>query len=350
MVDTDALRTWARVSLFVSAAAGCGGEGGSENGGTRGTSSTGGSADASTSGLDTSGGVETTASGSTAEPDGSTGGSTDTGGSSSGDDGAGLVEARPYELIVPDDYDPGTPLPLVLTLHGYGATGPLQSVYFRFTQDAQTRGYLVATPNGLLDSGGSRFWNATDACCDFDGQGVDDVAYLDAVLDDVIANYSVALDQIYVVGHSNGGFMAHRLACEIGDRIAAIVSLAGATWSEPDACAADSPVHVLQIHGTDDDTIAYDGGSTGAASYPSAPQTVESWATKNGCRGGLENAGVLDLEASIDGEETTVAVYAGCPVGGDVQLWTIEGGAHIPTLADDWVDPLWAYLDAHPKP
>jgi polyhydroxybutyrate depolymerase len=258
-----------------------------------------------------------------------------------------LVEARPYGLHVPDSYDAATPTPLVILLHGYSASGAIQAAYFGLTPDSDEHGYLLAYPDGLVDSDGKPFWNATDGCCNFDNNPVDDVAYLSAVIDDIEVRYNIDPKRVYVIGHSNGGFMAHRLACEIGDRIAAIVSLAGMVWKDPSKCPAAAKVNVLQVHGTADDTIYYDGNQY----YPSAAQTVATWAAKNGCTGELgEGDAPLDLDTSVAGAETTRQHWNGCPEGGAVDFWTMEGGSHIPSFNDTWGDQVWAYFDSHRKP
>jgi polyhydroxybutyrate depolymerase len=258
-----------------------------------------------------------------------------------------LIEARPYGLLAPASYRPSTPTPLVLLLHGYGASGRVQAEYFGLLADAEEHGYLLAYPDGLTDPRGSRFWNATDACCNFYGRTVDDVAYLGAVIDDVAARYTVDPRRVFVIGHSNGGFMAHRLACDIGNRVAAVISLAGATWRNAASCPAATAVNVLQVHGDADQTISY-GGS---AAYPSAAQTVATWAQKNRCGGALEILGVdKDLDIGIMGAETRTEGYAGCPPGGAVALWTIEAGGHIPSLGPSWADAAWEYFTAHRKP
>ena len=144
--------------------------------------------------------------------------------------------------------------------------------------------------------------------------------------------------------------MSHRLACDIPDRIAAIVSLAGATWNDAAMCPGGAVVNVLQVHGTEDETILYDGGDNVGLVYPSAPDTVAQWAASNGCTGELVQDGTADLETSITGEETVQASYADCPPGGQVALWTMDAAGHVPSLDDGWADAVWAYLDAHPKP
>jgi len=258
-----------------------------------------------------------------------------------------LVEARPYGLLAPASYRPSTPTALVVVLHGYGSNGRAQADYFGLPADAEEHGYLLAYPDGLVDPGGSRFWNATDACCNFYGNPVDDVAYLGAVIDDVAAHYTVDPKRVFVIGHSNGGFMAHRLACEIGGRLAAVVSLAGATWQNPATCTAAAAVNVLQVHGDADRTILY-GGSV---SYPSAAQTVAIWAQKNRCAGALQPVGAdQDLDLQVPGPETRIESYDGCLAGGAVDLWTITGGGHIPGLGASWGDEVWSYFSSHPKP
>ena len=80
------------------------------------------------------------------------------------------------------------------------------------------------------------------------------------MVEEVAAEHAVDRRRVYVVGFSNGGFMSYRLACDHADRIAAIVSISGATYADPDRCAPSEPVAVLEVHGTDDRTIPYDGG------------------------------------------------------------------------------------------
>jgi len=258
-----------------------------------------------------------------------------------------LVAARPFGLKVPTGYTAGVPTPLVLVLHGYGATGQGQATYFGLLADADEHGYLVAYPDGTLDSRGSRFWNATDACCNFESRSVDDVAYLGAVIDDVQARYNVDARRVYVVGHSNGGFMAHRLACDLPGRFAAAASLAGAVWKQPERCQPTARISVLQVHGDADETIFY----TGSAGYPSALETVALWAQRNGCVGALAPAGPdQDLDTRLPGAETVTEGHDGCAPGGAADLWTIRGGKHVPALGPAWAGALWEYFRAHAKP
>ncbi len=263
----------------------------------------------------------------------------------------GLIGMRPYNFKVPVGYNKTRPTPLVILFHGYGATGATQDLYFQLGALADVKTFLYAYPDGTLDPTGQHFWNATDACCDFYNNPVNDVAYANAIIDDVEKKYNVDAQRIYIVGHSNGGFMSHRLACE-APRVAAIVSLAGAEWLDATKCKPHGPVSVLEVHGDVDTVVLYPGGTfvTGGT-YPSARTTVADWAKLNGCKGALIDDGTrLNIDHLIPGSETIVEHYAGCKTGGDVQLWTIQGGSHLPVLGSNWAPTIYGFLEEHPKP
>jgi polyhydroxybutyrate depolymerase len=214
---------------------------------------------------------------------------------------------------------------------------------------------LTVYPNGTTDADGAAFWNATDACCDFFRSGVDDAGYLASLIVDIRAQASVDPRRIFVVGHSNGGFMSYRMACDHADLIAAIASLAGATFAMPEDCRPSAPVAMLQIHGTADDTIRYEGGSLPAGPYPGAEAGSRFWAGYDGCDLDLaDQPGMLDLETSLEGPdgpaETTVRSATDCAPGGHVELWTIAEGGHVPDLTDKVPGAMIGFLLAHPKP
>lgn len=265
-----------------------------------------------------------------------------------------LPADRPIEVLVPDDLDPDEPAPLVVLLHGYGADGAVQTAYFGMAEAAAERGMLLVAPSGTENAEGRRFWNATDACCaragGDDGTDVDDVGYLLDVIATVQADHEVDPNRVYLVGHSNGGFMSFRMACDHADVVAAIVSLAGATFADPDDCSPSEPVATLQIHGTADDTIAYEGGDIGGTRYPSAQETLEAWVASNGCDPEPEEPSPEPRQVFSGTDPATVTVHGGCDPGGHAELWTVPGGEHIPGLAPDFSDQVLDFLLAHPKP
>ena len=274
-----------------------------------------------------------------------------------GQDAAALVAARPYTMFVPNSYDKTRPTPLVIMMHGYGASGALEEAFMDLTDAAQTHGFLYAYGDGTVDpTSGSRFWNATDACCNFSNVPVDDVAYINAIREDVSQKYNVDPKRFFLVGHSNGGFMAHRYACDHAEQVAAIVSLAGAVWEDASRCEPSVPVAVAEVHGDMDSEIGYDGGVNrdrdGAPhEYPSAPQTVATWVTKDACTQPVADGGTLSLDSTLPQGNTLIARYGGCgQATTDVELWTIHGGSHIPGLTLTWGEAVWSFLSAHPKP
>ena len=256
-------------------------------------------------------------------------------------------EGRSSNLVVPSSYDSASPAPLVLLLHGYGASGAIQDAYMGFSAIADEFGFLMLNPDGLVDPTGERFWNATDVCCNFFGSTVNDSDYLRGLIAETQEIYNINPDRIYITGHSNGGFMSYRMACDHADVVAAIASLAGATYNNLLACDPSEPVHVLQIHGTADDTILYDGTIV----YPSAVGSVERWNAYNGCSGISDaSAPPLDLDFSLVGSETSVVKYVdGCEANGSGELWTLQDGDHVPSLSAQYARSVIEYLLAHPK-
>lgn len=258
--------------------------------------------------------------------------------------------ARAYSKFIPSSYSKGTSLPLVVLLHGYGATGAMQESYMKFESVAETNKFILVYPDGTVDSSGRRFWNATDACCDFSSDVADDV-YLLSILKEMESNYSIDAKRIYFVGHSNGGFMSYRMACRHPDRIAAIASLAGASFFKAADCGAKNSVSVLQVHGTKDETILYEGGQILGTSYPGAVASASQWATFNQCtQNAVTRSTKLDLEPNITGDETSVTAWTNCQNSSEVELWTMEGAAHIPTLKSTFATKIWEFFAAHPKP
>ncbi len=259
---------------------------------------------------------------------------------------------RPVTPYVPSSYDPSKPAPLVIVLHGYGVSGALQELLFQFKARAEKYGFIYLYPNGTVDSSGKRFWNATDACCDFGNTGVDDSAYIEGLIDEAKSVYNIDPKRVYLVGHSNGAFMAYRMACDHADTIAAAVSLAGAMYSDVSKCKPSGPVSILQVHGTDDKEVLYDGGGIGGAdagvSYPGAKTSVADWAKFDGCSSTPTTGTPLDV-TSAPGAETSVETYEGCNKGSVAELWTMQGEGHIPNITDAWRDDVIQFLLAHPK-
>ena len=250
---------------------------------------------------------------------------------------------RTADLVVPSTYDSLNPASLIVLLHGYGQTSTSVDNYLKFSQLADEYGYLLLLPDGLVDDNGAggthQGWNATDFCCDFFPPAYDDSTFLRGLIDTVRGQYSIDDGRIFVTGHSNGGFMSYRLACDHADIISAVVSLAGATFNTLTDCAPSRPVHILQVHGTNDTAILFNGGSNGGGvSYPSAAQTINLWRHYNGCTLTQDlSRPPQDLDNAVPGAETTSIRFGdGCMEGGSSELWSVIGGSHGPAFDLDY--------------
>jgi len=145
------------------------------------------------------------------------------------------------------------------------------------------------------------------------------------------------------------------MACESADLIAGLASLAGMTFLDPNRCAPSEPVNILHIHGTADTLVSYYGGAL-VTPFPGALKTVQTWATYNGASSPItETAPSMDLDLNVPGLDTVITRYTNYPPGGAVELWTINGGDHMPALysgtnSSEFSPRVIDWLLAHPKP
>jgi polyhydroxybutyrate depolymerase len=244
---------------------------------------------------------------------------------------------RPALVVPPPDHDRTVPTPLLVMLHGYQSSADQVERLFPLATAAEVLGVAVVRPEGAIDSLSRRFWNAAAACCNLYGFPVDDVGYLTRLIDEIAS--VMAVSEVILFGHSNGGFMAYRLACEFPGRFSAVVTVAGALDATPvPTCGVGGPARVLHIHGTEDRVIKYGGGSVSDLPIPLMPNdippytgaeaTVGAFASGAGC--GLLVAGTpFDLDLRVDGAET-LPLEATCPEGRRVALWRMVDSGHEP--------------------
>lgn len=183
------------------------------------------------------------------------------------------------------DLAEGEPAPLLFVLHGFGGTaeGLRQYVDLESRLSALVdEGVIVVYPNGSgSDEGLPQSWNA-GGCCPFAIYDmVDDVAFFDELLDVIEARYEIDERRVWVVGHSNGGMMAYRLACQLSSRVTAIGVAAGALMI--DQCSPTRPVSALHLHGDLDAVVPVAGGETAGIAFPSARDSFTRFATANAC-------------------------------------------------------------------
>lgn len=216
-----------------------------------------------------------------------------------------------------------TPMQLMLVFHGGGGHGQGMVRLTGFNDLADRYGFVVVYPDGLR-----RQWN--DGRLPFNNHA-DDVAFVSALIDKIARQYPIDRKRIYATGMSNGAMFSQRLGCELAGRIAAIAPVSG---NMPAAiapgCRPARRISVVQISGTDDPLVPFDGGdviSPRMGKVLSAPDTVAFWAKVDGCAPKPVTT-PLPLEASPDGTRIVRAVYSGCRGGTGVAFYRVEGGGH----------------------
>ena len=253
------------------------------------------------------------------------------------------------ELQLPPGSGPSQRRPLVLLLHGFGDDGANFAASSGWAAFAERQGIAWLSPDGSLDSSGKRFWNAGASCCNFDQTPVDHVAELRRALEAALATGAIDPERVFAVGFSNGGFMAHRLGCELDGLVKAVVSIAGAGPQPPQSCPATAPLRVLEVHGDADPVVSYEGGRVfrqgRQREHLSAARTASDWAARLGCEAQPQPVRDLDFEANLPGDETRVVRFAGCRRGA-VELWTVHGGRHLIGFRAPSQRAIWDFLNA----
>jgi polyhydroxybutyrate depolymerase len=224
---------------------------------------------------------------------------------------------RDYILHIPPGYNASVPTPLVLNLHGYTSNAQQQMLYTGFNSDADTAGYIVVYPNGIANAWNSG-WNSPYH------SGVDDVGFLSALIDTISENYNIDACRVFSTGMSNGGFMSYRLACELENKIAAVASVTGSmTDSMMFYCQNTRAVAVMEIHGTADNTVPYDG----TVAFTSVDENFNFWASHNSCLGAAITEDLADTDP-LDGATVTKIHHTTCDASTELITFKINGGAH----------------------
>jgi len=227
---------------------------------------------------------------------------------------------RDYILYVPLSYTENDTLPLVLNFHGYGSSANEQMIYGDFRSLANSAGFFIVHPQGTLLQGVTH-WNVGGWTLD---STVDDVGFTEALIDSLSYNFNIDPDRIYSTGMSNGGFMSFLLASQPSSRIAAIASVTGSMT--PETYIDSNPQHptpILQIHGTSDGLVLYNGTDW---SEP-VEDVVQYWVDYNNCNPTPTITLLPDLDPD---DESTVElhIYNDGDSGVAVEHYKVFGGDH----------------------
>lgn len=256
---------------------------------------------------------------------------------------------RPYDIFIPENLDSETKVPVLLVLHDQDvdAINALKMTCNNgrkndpscITELANREGFVVIFPRGTprLLTPWKRSWNAGGGDvnkqwqCSFGRpceQQIDDIGYLLKTLEHVQTKVMIDFHKIYVAGLGNGAAMSHRLACQIPDRISAIVAIAGTNQaSAVQGCLTKRPVPILQIHGTADCAWPFVGGISSCGRKKPATgdlvsfaDSMQTWARLNGCDERATET-IMAADPSI-----TRLDWQGCQQ--PVKAWRIDNGGH----------------------
>ena len=258
-------------------------------------------------------------------------------------------QLRKYSIYIPDIYTTrNIKVPLLLGLHGYGdVVSNFRNICM--TGIADTANYICVYAEGLPFFG-SNAWNSGA------GSGlinvnstIDDVGFLNGLIDTVISKYKIDTTRIYAFGFSFGGFMTDRLATQNSTRFAAAANVAGLHGNFLAGLLPAKGMPYIKFHGTDDPTIKYDGTQT-VGLFPgfglSAENTVKFWVTQNRC----DTAAVIDTmpDNADDGKRFVRFTYNNGRDNSKVVFYKVINGVHswygTPASDISYCQTIWSFF------
>lgn len=265
--------------------------------------------------------------------------------------------ARTYVVRAPDRLKNESPVPLVFVLHGGGGNAANAERMTGFTEKAKKEGFIVVYPEGSGRLRRGLFtWNAGHCCGYAMENKVDDVAFINALIDDLAKRFPIDDKRIYVTGMSNGAMMSHRLGIELSHRIAGIAPVVGTVFG--DERKPMQPVAALMINGLLDENVPFNGGLgagrgkdawDGTPAKPALDQAA-FWAKANGCG---------DAPSKQDSATQTHYRY-NCPNGRAVELIALKDNGHAwpggekgsrrgdkPSESLNATDVIWSFFQRH---
>jgi polyhydroxybutyrate depolymerase len=254
---------------------------------------------------------------------------------------------RSARVHVPASYDPAKGTPLIVNFHGYTSNGQQEDFLSQMSAKSDAAGFIAIYPEG---TGASPSWNAGACCGEAAMNGTDDIGFVKAILDTAADKLCIDAKRIFATGMSNGGFLSHRIGCELADRFAAVAPVAGVLGVA--TCTPSRPMPIIHFHGTMDTLVPYDGSAS--MGFASVADTFAGWGTRNKCTDQpSETFRMADAHCSS---------YLACAGGAQVTLCTVDNGGHtwpggtpIPGLGYTTTnisatDAMWSFFQAHPLP
>lgn len=221
----------------------------------------------------------------------------------------------------PPAYNGKKPVTLVMTFHALLLNASSMAGVTRMSEKADQEGFLVVYPDGI-----ERSWNAGECCGEAKSQQVDDVGFTRDLLAKLKKDYCIDTKRVFATGFSNGGFLSHRLACEMSDTFAAIAPVSGTLGIPTGSCSPKRPVPVFEVHGTADELVPYAGGSPQIpfggtfGTFLGVEPTLAFWRQVDGCSS--------EGRQSYQSGDVTCTTWSGCTAGSEVTRCVVDGGGH----------------------
>ena len=237
---------------------------------------------------------------------------------------------RKFMVHFPPNFNTTTQRPLVLNLHGGSGNMVNAQGFSMLNPVSDQNNFIVAWPQGYGIAPPGFSW-ADGRNTSADQAGIDDIGFIDKLIDTLIARYYVDTNRIYICGFSNGGFMVQRIACQLPDRFAAMASLG----SSMDTilyqnCNPSKPIPMAFFNGTADPAMPYGGGPMqNPQVIPVVPvdTTVQFWVTHNNCQ--TANP-VFNFPDTFTTDNSTAELYnfTNCECNADVKFYKLINGGH----------------------
>lgn len=267
--------------------------------------------------------------------------------------------SRSYVVNLPPNYYQAGDFSLVIAMHGGGGWAEQFEKSSKLTEKANAAQFVVVYPNGVKGDGllKAQTWNA-GGCCDYAVQhNINDVKFISQLIDKLVTDYKINPKKVYATGHSNGGMMAYRLACELSDKIAAIAPNSS-TMVVTKPCNASRAVPVLHMHSRLDSNVPYTGGvGTGFSNHYNPPldSVLNVWSLKNTC--------ITKAQVLVNNSQYTFTKWSDCNGNTSIQYYLTKDGGHAwpggtpgglvgdtPSTSINANDLLWAFFQQYQLP
>lgn len=254
---------------------------------------------------------------------------------------------RTYHVHVPPSYNGKTPMPVVIILHGHAQDGPEIARHTRLSELADKKGFIAVYPDARKWAGREewRAWDSGNGLLPL-GARADDESFLRKIIEKTEKDLVVDSKRIFMAGLSNGGMMTFKAASELSDKLAAIAVISSAMSGSESP--PKSPLSVLNIHGTADSLIPYEGLKNVPATL-TAVGLPKFQPTKYATSYWVEQNKISNPPIVLQNADVTQRRFIDDKTGTEVNEYTIDGGDHVPDKIIELTETVWQFFDSHPK-